>query len=208
VPKLGDGVLLCCSFYCCVACCAAAFFLHEVFFPWHWHLLCLGIGDCIASCHGIGDCVPWHWLLHFASCHSIATFWSAATPMTLRMYLFSPESSATDAPFCRFLYFIFDTSRCHFPECRNTHDFLEVPFSSLESRAAHAPFWKSLFLIALQCNFPEHRNTRHFPEVPFSSPESGATMAMFFCTGSMRVAAQCLQVDCVFGKATGHLFDL
>jgi len=60
------------------------FFFMRFFLPRHWHLSCLGIGDCVASCCGIGNCVPWHWLLRFASCCSIATFWSTATPANFR----------------------------------------------------------------------------------------------------------------------------
>jgi len=59
--------------FCFVTLCTAALFVvpqhfsscHKFFVPWHWHVSCLGIGDCVVSCCGIGNCIPWHLLLPF-----------------------------------------------------------------------------------------------------------------------------------------------
>ena len=205
VPKLGDGVLLCRSFYCCIARCAAAFFLHEVFFavalasvvPWHWWL------HCVLSQHwqlrsmalAAAFCVvPQH--CHFLECCNTRN-----SPDVF----FSLESSTTDAPFCRLHIKMPLSGVSQHPRLSGSSLFFSGKPGS-QCTFLEVPLF--YFFIALRCNYPERHNTCQFPEVPFSSPESGATVAMFFCTGSMQVAAQCLQVDCVFGKATGHLFDL
>jgi len=154
------------------------------FVPRHWHVLCRGIGDCVArlatalatAFHRVGYCV-----LRCATAFTLSGV--LQHPGLFRMFLFFsrkwrkrcpildvPFFTHQDATFrstlsgCSFILF-FDTSRCHFPEHRNTHNFPEVPFASPESRAADAPFLEALyFFITLRCHFPKRRNFfRKFP---------------------------------------------
>jgi len=145
-------------------------FCRSVFLHVTWVFLCRGIGMCCAAALVTAlRVLPWHWQLLFTA---LATVFCVVllrshflehcntTDFSGRSF-FSPESGASDAQFRIFLHIkmplfwstlsgcsvilFFDTSRCHFPERRNTHNFPEVPFASLESRAADAPFLEALY---------------------------------------------------------------
>jgi len=106
--------------------------------PRHWWLRC-------ASCHGIGDCFSPRWLLCFALCHCVPTFWSVATPRTFPDVPFFLQKVAQAMPNfgCSFFY----TSRCHFPE---------------------HPFWMFLYFIFWHIKMPLSGAPQH-PQLSGSS---------------------------------------
>ena len=104
-----------------------------------------------------------------------------------------------------------------------THNFPEVTFSPERGATEDAPFWRFLYYISCHSTMP----LSGVPQNPWSGGSllifstarchfSGALLTFqkfpFFsrkprnmATGNMPVAAaHCLQVGCVFGKATGH----
>jgi len=138
---------------------------------------------CVVSCHGIGDCIPWHWWLHsmalVAAFHGIDSYilhcvtvlplsGALQLPQLSGSSLFSPESGATDIHFWRFLYFIFYHITMPLSGVPQ-HPWLSgSSLFSPANGAADAPFCSfTLFFITSQCHLTECHNTCNFPGVPF-----------------------------------------
>jgi len=101
-------------------------------------------------------------------------------PQFSKSSIFSPESGAMRMPLSGGSFLFYHNTMLTFWSTR-------VPQNPWLSRVPQNQ-WLSAFQ---NCDFLEVTNR-----------------GQFFLQSSMQVATQCLQVDCFFGKATEHLFDL